>query len=254
MFELEQVTFSVTGKQLLQPTNLRFEEGRVYGLIGHNGSGKSTLLKLLARQQPVSSGRLLLDNKPLEQWESRAFARRVAYLPQHLPPTDNLFGRELVAFGRYPWQGLLGRTREGDKLQIERAITLTHTEAYAERLVDTLSGGERQRVWLAMLLAQESRFILLDEPLAALDVAHQVEVMSLVQRLSRQLGLCVVVVIHDINMAARYCDELIALHSGAVLTRGAPSELMNSDTLHAIYGLPMQVITHPQDHHPIAVV
>lgn len=172
MITLQRVAYTIPGRTLLHPLDLQFAAGEVCGLIGHNGSGKSTLLKLLARQQPVSSGRLLLDNKPLEQWESRAFARRVAYLPQHLPPTDNLFGRELVAFGRYPWQGLLGRTREGDKLQIERAITLTHTEAYAERLVDTLSGGERQRVWLAMLLAQESRFILLDEPLAALDVTN----------------------------------------------------------------------------------
>ncbi|MDO2949617.1 ATP-binding cassette domain-containing protein [Aeromonas simiae] len=254
MFEMNGAGFAIDGKPLLQPTTLRFDEGRVYGLIGHNGSGKSTLLKLLARQQPFSSGDILLDGRSLREWEARPFARRVAYLPQHLPPADNLLGRELIGFGRFPWRGLFGRTRNEDKAQVARAIALTHTEAFADRLVDTLSGGERQRVWLAMLLAQESRFILLDEPLAALDVAHQVEVMSLVHDLSRQLGLGVIVVIHDINMAARYCDELVALHGGRVLTQGTPGELMREETLKAIYGLPMRVIPHPQSAHPIAIV
>ncbi|MBM3117589.1 ATP-binding cassette domain-containing protein [Jeongeupia naejangsanensis] len=254
MFELHDVAFTVERRALLRPTSLRFDEGQVCGLIGHNGSGKSTLLKLLARQQAPTAGTLSLDGKPVGEWQSQAFARRVAYLPQHLPSAENLLGRELVEFGRYPWRGLLGRTRTDDRERVARAIELTHTDAFADRLVDTLSGGERQRVWLAMLLAQESRFILLDEPLAALDLAHQVEVMSLIQRLSRELGLGVIVVIHDINLAARYCDRLIALHSGAVLTQGTPAELMNAATLEAIYGLPMRVMPHPVADHAIAIV
>ncbi|MCK0744284.1 ATP-binding cassette domain-containing protein [Chromohalobacter nigrandesensis] len=254
MFNVDAASFEVNGQCLLHPTDLTFEEGKVYGLIGHNGSGKSTLLKMLAQQQAPSRGHIRLDRRPLADWGTREFARHVAYLPQHLPSADNLTGRELVGFGRYPWHGLLGRLNGKDQTQIERAIALTHTEAFADRLVDTLSGGERQRVWLAMLLAQESRFLLLDEPLAALDIAHQVEVLALVRSLCRELGLGVVIVLHDVNMAARYCDHLIALHSGQVLAQGAPRDLMCDATLEAIYGIPMRVMSHPGGEHPIAVL
>lgn len=254
MFEMKSASFAVNDRTLLHPTDLRFEQGQVYGLIGHNGSGKSTLLKLLARQQPLSGGEIRFDDKPLQAWGNRDFARQVAYLPQHLPSAENLLGRELVEMGRYPWRGLLGRMGEEDRRQVDRAIALTHTERFVDRLVDTLSGGERGRVWLAMLLAQESRFILLDEPLAALDVAHQVEVLTLVKQLSRQLNIGVIIVIHDINMASRFCDRLVALHSGRLLTHGEPGQIMTRETLHAIYGIPMEVIRHPAHDHSIAIV
>ena len=156
--------------------------------------------------------------------------------------------------GRYPWRGLLGRHTREDEAAIERAIAATHTEAFADRLVDTLSGGERQRVWLAMLLAQGSDFLLLDEPLAALDIAHQVEVLALIRELSQRLGLGVVIVLHDVNMAVRYCDHLVALHGGRVLTQGSPAELMDEATLEAIYGIPMRVMAHPTGQHPVALV
>ncbi|SFU94924.1 ATP-binding cassette domain-containing protein [Halomonas korlensis] len=254
MFEVRGATFDIHQKRLLHSTDLTFGEGEIYGLIGHNGSGKSTLLKLLAQQQPASQGEIRFDDRPLHDWGQREFARQVAYLPQHLPSAENLTCRELVGFGRYPWHGLLGRHTQADRAAIERAIALTHTAMFADRLVDTLSGGERQRVWLAMLLAQGSRFLLLDEPLAALDIAHQVEVLALVRRLSHEIGLGVVIVLHDVNMASRYCDQLVALHSGRVLSRGTPARMMRGDTLEAIYGVPMQVMPHPQTGHAIAVV
>ncbi|WP_447957334.1 ATP-binding cassette domain-containing protein [Vreelandella sp. EE7] len=253
MFEVLNASFTIAGKPLLHAIEHTFEQGKVVGLIGHNGSGKSTLIKLLAQQQPLTEGAIHFDQRPLSQWGHREFARQVAYLPQQLPSAENLTSRELIGFGRYPWHGLLGRHTQKDKAAIERAIYLTHTEAFADRLVDTLSGGERQRVWLAMLLAQGSRFLLLDEPLAALDIAHQVEVLALVRKLCDELDLGVIIVLHDINMASRYCDELIALHSGRLLAQGTPGELMHAPTLEAIYGLPMQVIDHPSGHHSIAV-
>lgn len=245
MFELESISYRLPERTLLHPLDLRIEHGRMIGLIGHNGSGKSTLLKLLARQLQPSAGQLRLDGRPLAQWKDRDFARQVAYLPQQLPAADGLTVRELVAFGRYPWHGALGRFGSEDREQVERALALTHTEAFAERMVDRLSGGERQRVWLAMLLAQNSRYLLLDEPTSALDIAHQVEVLALVHELSQRLDLGVLVVLHDINMAARYCDQLIALHGGRLLVQGTPAELMNSSTLEAIYGVPMAVLPHP---------
>lgn len=254
MFEVKGAAFDIQHQRLLHPVDLTFDRGEICGLIGHNGSGKSTLLKLLAQQQLATQGEIRFDNRPLSDWGQREFARQVAYLPQHLPSAENLTCRELVGFGRYPWHGLLGRHTQEDTDAVERAIALTHTEIFADRLVDTLSGGERQRVWLAMLLAQGSRFLLLDEPLAALDIAHQVEVLALVRRLSRELELGVIIVLHDINMASRYCDQLVALHSGQVLSKGTPARMMRGETLEAIYGVPMQVMPHPHTGHAIAVV
>lgn len=253
MFDVSAATFEVNDTPLLHPIDLALAPGQVVGLIGHNGSGKSTLLKLLAHQQAPSGGEIRLDGTPLGEWKGRAFARRVAYLPQQLPPAEDLTGRELVGFGRYPWQGLLGRPSREDKAQVARAMTLTGTQAFADRMVDTLSGGERQRIWLAMLLAQGSQYLMLDEPLAALDIAHQIEVLELVRRLCQELGLGVVIVLHDINLAARYCDRLVALHGGRLLAEGTPEAIMTGDTLKAIYGIPMHVISHPSGEHRVAV-
>lgn len=254
MIEVRGASLRINGAQPLHPVDVSFEEGRVHGLIGPNGSGKTTLLSLIARQTQPSTGQILLDGTPLPAWSRRAFARQVAYLPQRLPSAENLTGRELVAFGRYPWHGLLGRMTSEDRRQIDRAIELTDTGEFADRLVDTLSGGERQRVWLAMLLAQGSRYLLLDEPLAALDIAHQVDVLDLVGRLRRELGVGVVIVLHDINMAARYCDEMVAMQRGGILAKGPPMQLMENATLEAIYGIPMQVMPHPGGAHQVAVV
>lgn len=247
MFRLDAVSFRLPGKTLLHPIDLTISHGQVVGLIGHNGSGKSTLLKLLARQLRPSSGTITLEDKSLSDWGDRPLARQIAYLPQHPPATDGLTALELIKFGRYPWHGALGRFSREDREQVERALALTDTEGFADRNVDELSGGERQRVWLAMLLAQNARYLLLDEPTSALDVAHQVEVLSLVRKLGKELEMGVVVVLHDINMAAAYCDHLVALHSGRLLTEGSPDALMNPETLHSIYGIPMMILPHPRD-------
>ncbi|WP_111748512.1 ABC transporter ATP-binding protein [Salinisphaera orenii] len=254
MFELNAAGFEVNGCRLLQPTDLSFATGRVHGLIGHNGSGKSTLLKLLARQHRPSCGHVCLDGRDLSNWGARAFARRVAYLPQSLPSANSLTVREVVAFGRYPWHGLLGRMSQHDKAEVERALAATDTRKFEDRLVDSLSGGERQRVWLAMLLAQGGDFLLLDEPLAGLDIAHQIETLALIRELAESRGLGVVIVLHDVNMVSRYCDHLVALSDGRLLTQGAPGELMRPAILKAIYGVDMRVMGHPVDDQPIAVV
>ena len=254
MIRLEQVQFRLGSRQLLQPLDLQIPQGQVCGLIGHNGSGKSTLIKLLARQQPATGGRILLDGEDLASYSSREFARRVAYLPQQPAATDQLTVRELVRFGRQPWHGLLGRFGPDDQRAVARAMALTQIESYADRLVESLSGGERQRVWLAALIAQQTRYLLLDEPTSALDVAHQVEVLALIRQLSHELDLGVVLVLHDINMAARYCDRLVALREGALLRQGTPEELMTSATLADIYQLPMQVLAHPVTGEPVSVV
>lgn len=254
MLEIDRACYVTDGVRLLAPVSLTFEEGDVVGLIGPNGSGKSTLMKLLAGQLPPTDGEVRLDGRPLALWNRRTFARRLAYLAQELPATDDLTVAELVRLGRYPWRGLLGAMTAHDTDRMRHAMSLTHTLTLAERSVETLSGGERQRAWLAMLLAQESRYLLLDEPLAALDVAHQVEVMDLIRRLAGELNLCIVVILHDVNMASLYCDHIVALRGGKLLVQGEPERLLQRDELRAIYGVPMRVLSHPTRHHAIAVV
>lgn len=253
-FTLRDVTFRVPGRTLLHPLSIAFPAGKVTGLIGHNGSGKSTLLKMLGRHQPPSEGEILLDARPLASWSSKSFARKVAYLPQQLPPAEGMTVRELVAIGRYPWHGALGRFGALDRDKVEEAIALVGLKPLAGRLVDSLSGGERQRAWIAMLVAQDSRCLLLDEPTSALDIAHQVDVLALVHRLSQQRGLTVIAVLHDINMAARYCDYLVALRGGKLIAQGEPAAIMRGETLEQIYGIPMGILPHPAGAAPVSFV
>ncbi|MFL0692815.1 MAG: ATP-binding cassette domain-containing protein [Agrobacterium tumefaciens] len=253
-FSLCDVAFDVAERPILAPLTLDIPmDGQVHGLIGHNGSGKSTLLKLLARQQAPTSGSINLDGKPLNAWGDRALARKVAYLAQHLPSAAGMTVRELVSLGRYPWHGALGRFGEVDRQKTEEAIELTGVALLADRLVDTLSGGERQRAWLAMLVAQDTECLLLDEPISALDIAHQIEVLSLIRKLSQEKGLGIMIVLHDINMASRFCDTITALHSGRMIIEGAPETIMTSETLQRVYGVPMDVMAHEPTGKPLAI-
>lgn len=253
LFRLEELSFRISGRTLLEPLSLTLPAGRIVGLIGHNGSGKSTLLKILARQQSPTSGAVYFEGKPLEKWAHHELARRLAYLPQHVPLASGMLVRELVALGRYPWHGALRRFGKVDREKVEEAIELTGIGPFAERLVDTLSGGERQRVWLAMLVAQDTECLLLDEPTSALDISHQIEVLSLIGKLSREKSLGIVLVLHDVNMAARYCDEIIALHTGRMIARSSPDAIMTTPTLRRIYDIEMQIVVHPIKGTPIAL-
>ncbi|WP_111221253.1 ATP-binding cassette domain-containing protein [Rhizobium tumorigenes] len=254
LFTLVSAGFSVDKRALLEPLTIDLPARRVIGLLGHNGSGKSTLVKLLARQQAVSTGAISFEGMNLTKWGGRPFARKVAYLPQQTPSASGMLVSELVALGRYPWHGALGRFGPDDRRRVEEAMELADVAIYRDRLVDTLSGGERQRAWLAMLIAQETECLLLDEPISALDVAHQIEVLTLVRRLAEERGLGVVMVLHDVNMAARFCDEILALHSGKLIARGTPEQIVTPTQLQAIYGIEMGVTRHPDTATPLAYV
>jgi iron complex transport system ATP-binding protein len=160
--------------------------------------------------------------------------------------------RELVALGRFPWHGTLGRFSATDRDMVEEAIVRTELEDFADRLVASMSGGERQRAWIAMMLAQNARCLLLDEPTSALDLAHQASVLSLVQELSHERGLTVVIVLHDINLAARYCDAIIALNRGRITAEGTPADIMQADMLQSIFGVGMGVFSHPVRNEPVS--
>jgi iron complex transport system ATP-binding protein len=260
LWELDGVGVHAGGRRILAPLTLALEAGRVYGLIGPNGSGKSTLMKVLARQLAPSEGAVRFAGEALGHWRGRAFARRVAYMPQFTPPTDGMSVRELVALGRYPWHGALGRFGATDAAAAEAAIRRTGLERLADRAVDGLSGGERQRAWLAVMLAQlkggtGARCLLLDEPTSALDIAHQMELLAIVRELAADSeGLTVIVVLHDINLAARTCDHLVALRAGHMVAHGPAREMMAPATLKAVYDLPMGILPHPVSGHPMGFV
>lgn len=242
LFRIANLSVDVPGRRLLDGVTLDLPAGRMIALIGHNGSGKSTLLRALARQVAPAAGQAWFEDRALADWRPRDYARRLAFLPQHPPPAEVVTVRELVALGRYPWHGAMGRFSATDDAAVAAALAECALEPLAGRLVDTLSGGERQRAWLAMMVAQAAHALLLDEPISALDIAHQVEVLSLVRRMCHDQGRSAVIVLHDVNMAARFCDHVVALRGGRLAMQGTPADLMRPETLAAIYGLPMQVL------------
>lgn len=255
LWEIDGLAMRAGGREILAPLTLSLARGRVHGLIGPNGSGKSTLLKVLARQLAPGAGTVRLEGRPLADWTGRAFARKVAYMPQFTPAADGLSVRELVALGRYPWHGALGRFGDADRAAVESALRRAGLGGFADRLVDSLSGGERQRAWLAVMLAQETDCLLLDEPTSALDIAHQMEVLAIVRDLARSGSeMAVIVVLHDINLAARTCDDLVALRAGRLVAQGPCEQMVTPETLNAIYGVPMGVLPHPVSGAPLGYV
>lgn len=254
MLQACDLRVEINGRAVLDGVSLRVEAGQMVGFIGHNGSGKSTLIRLLARHIPLDGGRCMLDGRPYEKWSATEFARSVGFLPQQLPVADGISVRELVRFGRHPWRGLLGALTSKDHVLVDNAMKRADVTAFADCAVDELSGGERQRVWLAMLLAQDTRLLLLDEPISALDLAHQVQVLSLLRTLADQSGLGIVVVLHDINLAAQFCHRLVALRQGRLLVSDVAVNLMRSDILHEIYGVSMSILRHPGADSLLAVV
>jgi iron-chelate-transporting ATPase len=246
------LTRTAGGRTLVASVDIALAAGTVTALVGRNGSGKSTLLKMLARQVVPDDGAVRLDGTDVENISRRLFARRIGYLPQQLPAAQGMTAGELIACGRYPWHGAFGRFGPADSEAVAEAMRLAGVEGFGDRLVDTLSGGERQRVWIAMLIAQQADWLLMDEPISALDMKHQIEVLDLIRGLSRDRGVGVLVVLHDINLAARFADRIVALRDGSVVAEGPPEAMMKAERLEDIFGLRMAVLSNPRDAAPIA--
>lgn len=249
---VEHATIGYDKRIISRDLTVEIPDGSFTAIIGPNGCGKSTLLRGLARVLTPIDGRVLLDGKAIAEYKSKEVARTLGLLPQTSLAPDGIRVADLVARGRAPYQGLIQQWRTSDEEAVARALQATRLTELSGRLVDELSGGQRQRVWVAMLLAQDTPIMLLDEPTTFLDIAHQVELMELFARLNRQ-GRTVVAVLHDLNHAARYADHLIAMRDGEILAAGAPSEVVTSERVEQIYGLPNVVIDDPISGGPLVV-
>ncbi|MBN3859913.1 ATP-binding cassette domain-containing protein [Neisseriaceae bacterium PsAf] len=245
MFVLDEVGVSVKKKVILEAINLQLCRNKIYGIIGHNGSGKSTLIKLLARQESISEGSIYLDKQLIKKYSYRDYAKKVAYLPQYLPSHTMLTTYELVKMGRYARTGIRQNSVDDESI-IQDVLQKTGTLHLENEMVDNLSGGERQRVWIAMCLAQQTEFLLLDEPLASLDIAYQIEIMELIQKLVDEFKMGVIIIIHNINFAAHYCHELIALSHGRIIYQDQAENIMQPEILKAIYNVDITLADHPE--------
>lgn len=241
-FALHQAGFRAHDQFLLEDISLNLQRGRVTGILGPNGSGKSTLMRLMAGQIPPSVGEVLFQGCRVTDYAARNLARCLAHLPQIPPAVPGMTLRDLVALGRYPWHGALGRFGAADHQAVDTALERTGLSALSDRRVDLLSGGERQRGWIAMLLAQGAECLLLDEPISALDLSHQIEVLSLLRRLNHEQGLTVIMVLHDVNLAALFCDDLIALRQGRLVEAASADQVAQPGPLSTLYGLGMEAL------------
>ncbi|MEM8571055.1 MAG: ABC transporter ATP-binding protein [Pseudomonadota bacterium] len=252
-FEARGLVAGYGGKPILDGLDLVLPKGKFIVLLGPNGSGKSTLLRTLGRLLPVSAGQISHEDHPIARLPAKALARRIAVLAQGPIAPEGLRVRDLVAQGRYPHRSLLGGWNDHDEAACKRALDLTGMVELADRPLDALSGGQRQRAWISMTLAQETGTLLLDEPTTYLDIAHQIEVLALLRRLVQEEGKSVVVVLHDINQAARYGDHIILLMSGKVVATGTPSEVLTPETLRAVFGIETLIVPDPETGAPLCI-
>lgn len=241
------------GRTVIEGLDMEFAPGRITMIIGANASGKSTLLHTLARLRAPLAGRVELDGADVAGMPRRSFARSVGLLPQHPSAPDGITVAELVSRGRHPHRGVFQRWGAADSRIVDDAMARTGVEALADRPVGDLSGGQRQRVWIAMALAQSPRILLLDEPTTFLDLSHQLEVLDLLRDLNRTEGTTVVVVLHELNLAARYADDLVVLHEGRVIAHGAPADVLTADVVSTAFALDALVMPDPLTGTPLIV-
>ncbi|MEV0970377.1 ABC transporter ATP-binding protein [Microtetraspora glauca] len=233
--------------------DLGVESGTVTTIIGPNGCGKSTLLRALGRLIKPLDGHVLLDGKRIDRMPSREVARLLGVLPQAPAAPEGLTVADLVARGRHPHQTWYRQWSPGDESAVAEALEWTGLLDLADRPLDELSGGQRQRAWISMALAQGTGLLLLDEPTTFLDLAHQIEVLELVHHLHARAGKTVVMVLHDLNLAARYADRLVAMRDGRVVAAGPPDEVLTESLLAEVFGLNAKIITDPVAGTPLVV-
>ncbi|MCT8137085.1 ABC transporter ATP-binding protein [Anaerobacillus sp. CMMVII] len=238
---------------IVKELSVEIPDKKITTIIGSNGCGKSTLLKAITRIITHQSGEVVLDGKNISKESTKLLAKKMAILPQTPESASGLTVGELVSYGRFPYQKGFGRLSKKDYEVIDWALEVTGTIDFKYRPVDALSGGQRQRVWIAMALAQETEIIFLDEPTTYLDMAHQLEVLELLQNLNREQGRTIVMVLHDLNQAARFADYIIALKAGQIVKAGNCEEVINHHVLKKVFNIDAEIGRDPRTNKPMCI-
>ena len=245
VLQSQKLSLGYGDKTIIDCLDLNIPEGKVTTLIGANGCGKSTLLRSMARLLKPLSGSVLLDGKDVFTSSTKEIARQLAILPQSPVAPEGMTVLQLVRQGRYPHQNWLKQWSEEDEHCVKEALEATNMSELAERAVDSLSGGQRQRAWIAMTLAQNTPVILLDEPTTYLDLSHQIEILDLLFELNRNSGRTVVMVLHDLNLACRYADNIVAVKQGQIYAHGTPEKVITSELVRQVFGLESRIVPCP---------
>ncbi|WP_211296577.1 ABC transporter ATP-binding protein [Neisseria iguanae] len=245
MLRAQHLTLAYDQHTVSNDVSFNVTEGKISVLIGANGCGKSTLLKALARQLVPNHGQIVLNGKAAANYGSKEFARYLAMLAQSPIVPEGISVKQLVRYGRYPYRSFASGWKEEDECAVTRALQLTATDILSDKTIDSLSGGQRQRVWIAMALAQDTPYLLLDEPTTYLDLTYQIDILDLLKQLNRDTGTTIVMVLHDLNLACRYADEMIAMHKGNIAARGSVHEIINENTVRQVFGLESRIVIDP---------
>ncbi|WP_088014474.1 ABC transporter ATP-binding protein [Gottfriedia acidiceleris] len=248
----ENITIKYDNRVISRNLSVQIPDRSFTVIVGPNGCGKSTLLRTLSNLLKPSEGQILLDGKAITSYKSKEVARKLGLLPQSSTAPDGITVANLIAHGRYPYQSLIRQWTDEDEAAVMSAMELTNTSDLSHRYVDELSGGQRQRVWVAMVLAQQTPMLLLDEPTTYLDIAHQIELLELFKDLNQQ-GNTLVAILHDLNHAARYADNIIAMKDGQVIAQGDPREIITAKLVEEVFGLKCIIIDDPIANTPLVV-
>ena len=251
--QIEQLTVAYGSTAVLEEVDLSIPVGAVSAIVGPNGCGKSTLLRTIARVLTPSTGSVLLDGQSVHDLPTRQVAREIGLLPQSSPAPEQLTVRDLVRRGRFPHRRAFERWSANDQHAVDDALAVTGMTRLADRLVEELSGGQRQRAWIALVLAQQTPILLLDEPTTYLDLAHRLEVLRLLRTLNAKRSVTVVMVLHDLNEACRYADHIIAMRDGRIVAQGDCSQIVTPELVQDVFGVAAMTLNDPVSNTPIVV-